>query len=280
MTAEPFKKITVILMVFFLQFYFQNALFADTIILKNKSRVNGVIESENKDMVEINLGFGTTTFQRSEIDEVLRSDAKETEAIWQKWGAQQKIIEARKPEEEKKWKERQLEAEKLRLENQNLKKERDEYGPKMISAKAKDGQMLMNVLLNDKVRVSLILDSGAGAMVLTRRVADQLGIDADKLAKNRIQVADGRWVDMGFTKIPNVKVQNIEFTGSENNKKPGVEAKEVDTCIILEGSTGKDKFSDGLLGMAYLQNFKFKADYKNATVTFERLKDENKHEVQ
>ena len=98
-----------------------NALFADTIFLKNKSRVDGMIESENNETVEIHLGYGTTTFYRSEIDHIVRSDAKEAERIWQGWGEEQKAIERRKPEEEKKWLARQAELERLRREAENLK---------------------------------------------------------------------------------------------------------------------------------------------------------------
>ncbi len=252
-------------------------LFADTIFLKNKSHMEGVIESENKDAVKIDLGFGTTTFQRNEIDHIVKSDPKETEAIWQKWGVEQKAIQERKPEEEKKWRERQSELERLRIQQENIKKEQDEYGPKTIQAKAKDGQMLMNVLLNAKIRATLVLDSGAAVVVLTRRIAEQLGIDVEKLKKSRTQLADGRWVDMGLTKLQTVKVQNTELTGPESDKKPGIEAKEIDACVILDESPDKNdksKINDGLLGMAFLKNFKFNADYKNGAVTFERLKDE------
>ena len=270
------KKILSVLslLISFLVLFSSAPLLADTLFLKNKEHVEGIIEKENKDIVEINLGFGTTAFNQIEIDHIVKSDSKETEAIWQKWGEEKKEIEKRKPEEERKWKERQVEIERIRLEELNLKKEQNLYGPKSVKTDAKDGQILLNVLLNEKIRASLLLDSGAGAMVITRRIANQLGIDADKLTKAPTQVADGRWVDMGVTTLKSVKVQNVELTGPESQKKPGVQVDNVDTYVVLDEASDKNRMGDGLLGMAFLKNFKFNADYKNGSVTFERLKDE------
>ena len=263
-------SIPIILSINLLAIFSFAPLFADTIFLKNKSQIDGYIESETKDAVEINLGFGTTTFQRDEIDHIVKSDTKETTAIWQEWGDRKKEIEKRKPEEEKKWRERQAELEKIRNEEKKLKKDQEEYGPKTIHITAKDGQILVNTLLNDEARATLILDSGAGTVVLTRGIADKLGVNVDALKKRKTQVADGRWVDMGFTVLKSVRVQNI----GQNDKTAGVEAKNIDVCIVLEDFSDKGRAEDGLLGMAFLKNFKFNADYKNGTVTFEPLKEE------
>ena len=253
--------------------FFQIApVFADTVYLKNGSHVEGVIEHENKEGVALNLGFGTTTFRRDEIDRIVKSDAVGTQAIWQKWGTEQKEIEKRKPEEEKKWRERQAELERIRLEEEQSTKDKDEYGSKDIQVTTKDGSMIANVLLNGKVRAALVLDSGAGTVVLSRRLAEQLGMDVEKLKKINTRVADGRTAQVGFTMLESVKVQNTEFTDADSDRKPGVEVKNVETCVILDAAEN-GKIQDGLLGMSFLKNFKFNADYKNQKVTFERLKD-------
>ncbi|GEM_PF-398190 len=266
------RFITIIIVSFFISF-FSNALFADTIYLKNGSHTEGIIEREDKDGIELNLGFGTTTFYRSEIDHIVRSDAKEKQAIWQEWGERQKDIEKQKPEEERKWRERQTELERIRLEQVQAKKEKDEYGPKDIQVTAKNGSILVNVLLNEKIRATLVLDSGAASVMLSRKLAEQLDVDMEKLKKINTQVADGRTVQAGQTILESVKVQNVGLTDVESDKKPGVEVKNVEACVIFD-SVENGKMEDGLLGMSFLKNFKFNADYKNSKVTFERLKDE------
>jgi predicted aspartyl protease len=248
-------------------------LFADTIYLKNGSRMEGVIEREDKNGVELNLGFGTTTFSRGEIDHIVRSNSQETEAIWQEWGADQKEIEKRKPEEEKKWRERQAELERLHLEEQKAKKDKDEFGPKDIQVITKNHSMLVNVLLNGKVRVTLVLDSGAAHVALRRQIAGKLGFDVEKLKKINIKVADGRTIQTASAMLDAVKIQNAPDADGDSDKKPGVEAKNVEASFLLEEIDTKGDYTDGLLGMSFLKNFKFNADYKNSKVTFERLKD-------
>ena len=248
---------------------------ADTLYLKNGSHVEGIIEREDKDGVELNLGFGTTTFHRSEIDRVVRSDTKEKEAIWQEWGAKEKEIEKRKPEEERKWRERQLELDRVHREEEQAKKEKDEFGAKDIQVITKDQSMLVNVLLNGNIRATLVLDSGAATVMLSRRVAEKLGIDVDQLKKVNTQVADGRMVQAGSTTLERVKVQNAGFADAANDDPSGIESKNVDVSFLLGESNEKESKIDGLLGMSFLKHYKFNADYKNSQVTFERLKEEN-----
>ena len=275
MRSNILKKIFFVLSAWLIVFGLLTVnLFADTLYLKNGRHVDGIIEREDKEGIELNLGFGTTTFHRSEIDRVVKSDTTEKEAIWQEWGASEKELEKRKPEEERKWRERQAEIERIRLETENLKKEQDEYGMKVIKVTAKEGQILVNALLNGEVRANLVLDSGAAVVVLTRHMADKLGIEVEGLKKSRMQVADGRWVDIGLTMLQSVKVQNVEQADPQSAKIPGVEIANVEAAVILDESLDKSKLEDGLLGMAFLKNFKFNADYKNGVVTFERMKNE------
>jgi len=272
------KKIFLILFIglsAFLFIFSTKLLFADVIYLKNGSHMEGVIEYEDKEDVQLNLGFGSMTFHRSEIDHVVKSDANQTQEIWRRWGAEQKEIEKRKPEEERRWQERQTELERVRHEAEKLEKEKDEFGPKDIQVTTKEGSIFMNVLLNGKIRATLVLDSGAGTVMLTRQVADKLGIDVEKLKKVNTRVADGRTVQAGSTVLESIKVQDAGFTDAGSEKNAGVESKNVEASFLLEEIDVKDNTFDGLLGMSFLKNFKFNADYKNNKVTFVRLKEEN-----
>ncbi|OIO37110.1 MAG: hypothetical protein AUJ72_05170 [Candidatus Omnitrophica bacterium CG1_02_46_14] len=247
-------------------------LFADTIHLKNGSKVEGIIEHEYKEGVELNLGYGTTTFNRSEIDHIEKSDTAQKEALWQSWSAEEKEIERRKPEEEKKWHERQKELERMRLEEENLRKSRGTLAPKDISVFIKNQTMLTNVLLNGSVRVNLILDSGAANVLLTRSTAEKLGLEIDKLKIINTQVADGRRVQAAMTTLDSVLVQNAGVQDNDTEKNPGIEARRVDACVILD-EIESGKVENGLLGVSFLKNFKFQADFTNRKVIFERLKE-------
>jgi len=224
--------------------------------------------------VEINLGFGTMTFHPSEIDRVVKSDAKETDALWQDWGTRQKEIDRRKPAEEKKWRARQAELERIHAAEVKAQTEKDVYGPKDIRVSAQDGAMWVNVLLNDKIRATLVLDSGASNVLLSKRIAEKLEIDLDKLKKTDVRVADGRTVSTFVTTLESVQVQDKDATDSDKENPTGVMVKDVPVSFNAEPGDNKDNRVDGLLGMSFLRHFKFNTDFKNSQVTFERLKEE------
>ena len=254
--------------------------FADKIYLKNGSSFEGIVENETKDGVDIHLGYGTMTFSRGEIKRIEKSKPEEMEKLWEKWGQEQKDVERRKPEEERKRKERETEAERLRLEQEKLKKEKDEFAPKEITVYTRNGSIYVNVLLNGSVRANLVLDSGAVIVTLSKRLAGELGIDLTKLEKSAGRVADGRTIEEARGTLQSIKVQNYELKAAGDNKKPGVEAPNVDVGFILdetpvivhEGGDVQTVQEDGLLGMSFLKNFKFNADYANKKIAFEKLK--------
>ncbi len=238
--------------------------------------MDGVINREDKDGVELDLGYGTTTFSRSEIDHIERSDAEGTQKIWQTWGEEQKDIQNRIPEEQQKWSRRQQEIERLRKEQEQAKRDKDEYSPKELQVVSKNGSMLVKVLINEKTAATLVFDSGANDVVLTRRVAQMLGVDPDNLPKQTVQVADGRMVSQGSMVLESVKLINA---GPEPDagKASVIEVKNVKAGVVLDEQQ-KGGLEDGLLGMSFLKNFKFNADYKSSKITFEKLKDVNASE--
>ncbi|MFA5117649.1 MAG: retropepsin-like aspartic protease [Candidatus Omnitrophota bacterium] len=213
---------------------------ADTIYLKNGRSVEGVIKSENDDRVELEIGFGVVGFNRKEIERIYRSTAEETFDIHEHWG-RQKEESARR-------------AEALRLQ--------EESSPKHVEVfQGNGGQLVVKALLNNKVQASLILDTGASLVMLSRSIALQLGLEIDQKAVNKNDiletiVADGRKIQARHFVVESISVQ-------------GMSARNVDVAVLMD-STMESNLKDGLLGMSFLKNFSFKIDAANKKLILEK----------
>ena len=256
--------------------FFPSLLLADTVYLKNGNTLEGFVEKESQDTIEFNLGYGSVTLLKGEITRVVKSNTQESQVIWDKWNQQKKEEELRKPEQEKREKERKIELDRLR-EEERAKKGSGEYGPKEVRVSTQDGHFFVNVLLNGKVRARLLLDSGATAIVLPKRVADRLGIDMNQLKKEAVRVADGRVVESAKSLLESVEVLSAE-TGNPADLKPtGVKIDNVEASFLTRANdvivdTGDKVYvpDDGLLGMSFLKHFQLKLDYENKKIVFQK----------
>ncbi|UCD54644.1 MAG: retroviral-like aspartic protease family protein [Candidatus Omnitrophota bacterium] len=117
-------------------------------------------------------------------------------------------------------------------------------------------QVIVEALLNNRIKVSLILDTGASCVIVSRNIADQLGIkEGAGTGKGTFVVADGRKITATTFVLESVKVgdsraNNISAAISEVAQGPGV---------------------DGLLGMSFLNNFIFRIDAKGNKLVLEEF---------
>jgi len=65
-----------------------NTCFADTIILKNKRSINGIIAEENTRSIVLDVGSGTITLPRADIESIERSDEVTNVLMRQRWRRQ------------------------------------------------------------------------------------------------------------------------------------------------------------------------------------------------
>lgn len=65
--------------------YFFNAARADTIYLKNKHAMEGIIQQENEKEVVLDIGFGEITISNAEIERVDKSDPQGRQEILKNW---------------------------------------------------------------------------------------------------------------------------------------------------------------------------------------------------
>lgn len=216
---------------------FFNFSYADTIYLKNGRSISGIIKKDDGKTVELEVGVSSSvSFLKSEIENIIKAPGGNSAALRKRWEEQ--------------------------------KKSRDDYlaglqpgeGPGPNSAKfSHDPQgMVVNVLLNNKVNARMVLDTGASAIIITKKVADDLGINLDSAQPDmKAQVADGRKVSARRVQFDTVQVEDAE-------------AKGVEGAVLLDDA--KDPgFGDGLLGMSFLKRFNFKIDQKEKKLILEKL---------
>lgn len=208
--------------------------YADTIFLKNGRTIEGVINKDEGDYIELEVCSGSVKFRRDEVEKVERSSEEQCTKIKLDW-------------------ERQKQRHKETLLQQQ---KAEESRPRQVEFSQDSNSITLPVTLNRKVEATLVLDTGASIIMLSRNVAEKLGLDVDKLKPDaKVKLADGREVDAKRIVLENVKVQDVD-------------ADNVDATILL-GDTGGP--ADGLLGMSFLKRFNFKIDHRQQKLILERL---------
>jgi len=210
---------------------------ADTIYLKNGRSIEGLIKKENADEVDLEISFGSMKFSKKQIDHIVKSSPKEAELTRQEWADEKINAQARAKE-----------AELIR-----------EHEPKQVSMDKQSGHVAVITTLNKKVKANLILDTGASLIILSNKIAKDLGIDIDAKSGKPIELvlADGRKAEARMVILESVSVQDSE-------------AENIEAAILPEKEAA-DVPGDGLLGMSFLKKFNFKIDQKNDKLILEKL---------
>lgn len=210
---------------------------ADTIYLKNGRTMEGIIRAQGQDTVDLEVFGGVVRFRKSEITRIEKATPEGEDAIRLKW-------EKKRMDTEKKAQEEKI---------------RKEFEPKQVEIIQKSDHMLVDVVLNKKVNVTLVLDTGASCLLLTNSVAKKLGVDINdkKLQNVELIMADGRKVNGKLVMLESVAAQGVEAQGV--------------AAAVLPEDAGMENFNDGLLGMSFLKNFNFKIDHRNNKLILEKI---------
>lgn len=207
--------------------------YADTLYLNSGRQIEGIIEREDKDKVELNVGFGTVTFKKDSIARIQKSSTEESELIKERWIERKQTKERQKLEEERKPKD-------VTFEDEN------------------SGHIVVEALLNGKASVKLIVDTGASLVTLTHAVALKLGINPDEIKEHiELLVANGEKVQAKFFLLESIRVENVA-------------ADDVAAAIMPE-NVNNAGFKDGLCGMSFLGRFKLTIDQVKKKITLEKL---------
>jgi len=132
------------------------------------------------------------------------------------------------------------------------------FGPKQTGFVRSQHGMTVSAIINGKLNVRLILDTGASLVVLKKSLASELGIESTDINSDiKIILADGRQSGAKHIILNSIKVEDLEV---EN----------VDAAILID-DTQEELSADGLLGMSFLKHFNFKIDQKENKLILERL---------
>jgi clan AA aspartic protease (TIGR02281 family) len=114
------------------------------------------------------------------------------------------------------------------------------------------GTVVIDAMLNRRVTVPMLLDTGADFTVLTKQVARDLRLSSlDHLPTREFKTAGGS------VKFPIATLQSLRVGTAE--------ARDVEVAIDIDGHMPM-----GLLGMTFLRHFKVTVDHQRGQVTFER----------
>jgi clan AA aspartic protease (TIGR02281 family) len=108
-------------------------------------------------------------------------------------------------------------------------------------ASARGGGKLVSTMINDKIRVMLLVDTGAAAVTLSESVAKRLNLNLDTDSRKKVELvmADGTRVAANAVILDSIQVGDAR-------------ALKVDAVIIKPAGTNE---FEGLLGMSFLRNF-------------------------
>ena len=233
---------------------------ADVVYLENGGSVEGVITKEGDTSVEMDLGFGSVVFWKGEIKKITRSNSRELYGIKKEWNAKKKELRKKEKEfyeaREKRFREYAKWTEEERTKKLKSSGEPSEI---KVSRDVNSRSILVDALLDDKVKATLVLDTGASLVVLSNKIGQELGLDLNDTNKGvvTLRMAGNRTANATLVTLKSINVQ-------------GIEVKDVMAAVLIE--EGQDiGFKDGLLGMTFLNKFNLKIDLKNMKVVLEKI---------
>jgi len=105
------------------------------------------------------------------------------------------------------------------------------------------GHFLADVLINNRVHASLVVDTGSPVIMLTSSFIHKLDLDLSQSDRGYVELLNGKY------QAASVTLDNVELKGAR--------AHDVAAAVLLEDSKG---ISDGLLGLSFLSKFHFTLD--------------------
>ena len=221
------------------------AAFADTVLLKNGRKVQGIVTSAEDDPnVVLEIGSGTMILSPDEVGLITRSDENDQQKMRDQWGQRRIAAEAAFQQG--------LVQERVRpMEETHLKP----VAPKQAILTTSDGHLFVDVALNDGQPMKFLLDTGAPNVTLSKRTGEELGFLSGnpKFQKTGIVQVAGHRIPCIYATLDKVEVE-------------GFWARQVEAIVYTE--EGDDWiYSQNILGMSYLENFHFQINSKKGLLT-------------
>jgi clan AA aspartic protease (TIGR02281 family) len=199
---------------------------ADTIYFTNGKSVKGRVKEEDRGKIVIETSFGDVECSSDQILDIKRGEYGEGDEIAQAVGQRY-----------------------------------EKYGPQEvpISVSLDSKSAFVEAVLNDTTKVTLLIDTGASTIVLSKKTGEALGVDPAVSQKNSVtlELAAGRKVSAKMVMLDRIRMG-------------GVEAKDVPAAVLLEDYDDKN-VKDGLLGMSFLNKFSVKIDLKEKKMSLRKI---------
>lgn len=142
-------------------------------------------------------------------------------------------------------------------EMQDIDKTLERYGDgalfQQIPLRREGNSLFLNVRLNDQLTEEFILDTGCSTMLLTRDVVERLGVRSDAyLGVSTTQIADGSLIE-----VQNVYLDSVEVNGVRAGR------------VLAQFALSENGPVPLLLGMSYLERFRFSIDAQRGLLILE-----------
>lgn len=220
------------------------------IYLENNGRIEGLITEESTGGVVIDVGYGTVSISESDIKHITYLSGEEREQAERKWRAHADRGDMSADEKAEM-------ARGVRLRAQENLKLKSEMGVRGTEVKFADkSRIKVRAVLNDKVQVRLIVDTGAPAVYIKPDIAYHL-FGAERSGQEKIKV---RWLDGTETRGVPVVLRSVKVGDAE--------ARNV-KAIISQMPAFFDSDADGLIGMTFLNQFNVTIDSSNNKLILE-----------
>ena len=213
--------------------------------LLNGGKIKGIIESDIDDGIIVDVGFGTVAVAREDISSIILLKEAQKERVLEERArhvGRVKANRSRKEEYTQKWQER-IEG------NKKLKEERLERARKARENRIRsveDGQLVVETLIDGKVKAPLLVDTGAALVTISPETASKAGYSqARSRGKIELTLADGSTTQGTPILLKSLKVGKLK-------------AENVGAVIAERGD-----MKYGLLGMSFLSRFAINIDAEN-----------------
>ncbi len=116
------------------------------------------------------------------------------------------------------------------------------------------GHFLADVLINNKVHASLVVDTGSPVIMLTSSFVQKLGLDLSQSTVGYVEVLNGKYKAAAVS-LDSVKVGSVQ-------------AYDVSATLLLQDNR---EISDGLLGLSFLGKFHYTLDPVRQILVLKKL---------
>lgn len=257
--ANPRHRFAAVIISALLFVFFIAETQADTIFLRNGRRLDGIIKKEDAKSIELEMGGGSVTINKSEVIDIKRLSPAEAEKMKRDLERKKQEMAQQEDEFSKQRNKRFSEYSQWQDKERSERSDRTSESKDIQAAKdLKSGGIIVEAIINNNVKAVLLVDTGASVILLSKKTAAALGIDLTDTKKEIIEcvMADGSKVKAKTVILESVSVQGAE----EKNVRAAVPLDEVQGINI----------HDGLLGMSYLSRFNINIDRATMKISLEK----------